>query len=103
VPDDRRGPYTDFVGKSVILGVRPEDIHDPNYAPVGVHQAPVEAQVEVTELMGNEVYLYLKSGDKSYVARVDPRTRARIGDKVQVAMNLNNMHLFDKSSEGAIR
>jgi multiple sugar transport system ATP-binding protein len=59
--------------------------------------------VEVTELMGNEVYLYLRSGDKDYVARVDPRTRARIGDRVQVAMNLDNMHLFDKATESAIR
>jgi len=103
VPDERKGLYMSHVGKPVILGVRPEDIHDPHYLPPGVHQAPVEALVEVTELMGNEVYLYLKSGDKSYVARVDPRTRARIGDKVQVAMNLDNMHLFDKATETAIR
>jgi multiple sugar transport system ATP-binding protein len=103
VPDERRGLYESHVGQPIVLGVRPEDIHDPNFAPPGVHQAPVEALVEVTELMGNEVYLYLKSGDRSYVARVDPRTRARLGDKVQVAMNLDNMHLFDKSTEMAMR
>jgi multiple sugar transport system ATP-binding protein len=83
--------------------VRPEDIHDPNFAPPGVHSAPVEADVEVTELMGNEVFLYLKTGDKNYVARVDPRSRARVGDKVPMAMNLDNMHLFHKDTETAIR
>jgi multiple sugar transport system ATP-binding protein len=103
VPDERKSVYQAHSGKQVILGVRPEDIHDPNYLPPGVHQAPVEAAVEVTELMGNEVYLYLKSGDKSYVARVDPRSRARVGDKVQVSLNLDNMHLFDKATESAIR
>ncbi|MBP7693108.1 MAG: ABC transporter ATP-binding protein [Anaerolineales bacterium] len=103
VPSERKAPFLPHVGKQVIMGVRPEDIHDPNYAPPGVHQAPVDSFVEVTELMGNEVFLYLKSGDKSYVARVDPRSRARIGDKLQVAMNLDNMHLFDKATEAAIR
>ncbi len=53
--------------------------------------------------MGNEVILYLRSGDKSYVARVDPRNRARVGDRLQVAMNLDNMHLFNRETEAAIR
>lgn len=103
VPENKAAPYQAYVGKQIILGVRPEDIHDPQFAPVGVHTAPVEANVEVTELMGNEVFLYLKSGDKNYVARVDPRNRARVGDKAQVAFNMDNMHLFDKSTEQAIR
>jgi len=54
-------------------------------------------------LMGNEVFLYLRTGDKNFVGRVDPRSRARIGDKIQIAMNLDNMHLFDKETEQAIR
>ena len=87
----------------MIFGIRPEDMHDPNFAPPGIHPALVEAKVEVTELMGNEVFLYLLTGDKNFVARVDPRTRARIGNKVQVALNLDNMHLFDKETEQAIR
>ncbi len=103
VPEGKDTPYKPYGGKDVILGVRPEDIHDPHFAPPGIHLAPVEARVDVTELMGNEVFLYLVVGDKSFVGRVDPRSKARIGDKVQVAMNLDNMHLFDKASEKAIR
>ncbi len=103
IPNEKAGPYQAHAGKHVVFGIRPEDIHDPNYAPPGIHQAPVEASVDVTELMGNEVFLYLKSGDRNYVGRVDPRTRARVGDKVQVAFNMDNMHLFDKENEGAIR
>ncbi len=103
VPDEKRETYQNHIGKQVILGVRPEDIHDPHYMPAGIHASQVEAQVEVTELMGNETYLYLKSGDKSYVARVDPRNRSRVGDKVPMAFNMDNMHLFDKATEAAIR
>jgi multiple sugar transport system ATP-binding protein len=103
IPDNKAGPYQPHAGKNVILGIRPEDIHDPSYAPPGIHQAMVPAHVEVTELMGNEVFLYLNTGNKNYVARVDPRSQARIGHDIQVAMNLDNMQLFDKETEQAFR
>jgi multiple sugar transport system ATP-binding protein len=103
VPENKVGPYKAHAGKSVIFGVRPEDIHDPSFAPPGIHQALVETQVEITELMGNEVFLYLKVGENNFVGRVDPRTQARIGNKMPVALNMDNMHLFDKQSERAIR
>ena len=103
VPENKAGPYKSHAGKAVIFGIRPEDLHDPQFAPPGIHQALVETNVEVTELMGNEVFLHLKTGDNLIVGRVDPRSRARIGDKIQVALNLDNMHLFDKETELAIR
>jgi multiple sugar transport system ATP-binding protein len=103
LPEQKNAAYGNHVGKQVIFGIRPEDLHDPSYAPPGIHQALVESNVEVTELMGNEVFLYLNTSGKNYVGRVDPRSRARIGDKIQVAMNLDNMHLFDKETERAIR
>jgi len=103
VPEGKDGPYKAHIGKDVVFGVRPEDIHDPAFAPPDIHQAPVDARVDVTELMGNEVFLYLVTGDKNFVGRVDPRSKARIGDNLQVTLNLDNMHLFDKATERAIR
>ena len=103
VPDGKDAPFKPYLGRDAVFGIRPEDIHDPNYAPPGIHQAPVEARVDVTELMGNEVFLHLVTGGRNFVGRVDPRSRARIGDKVQIVMNLDNMHLFDKATERAIR
>ena len=56
----------------------------------------------MTELMGNEVYLYLISGEKNFIARVDPRTAARVGQQVEVLVNMDNMHIFDRDTELAI-
>jgi multiple sugar transport system ATP-binding protein len=103
VPEDKKAVWGQSAGQRVILGVRPEDIHDPHYAPPGIIPAEIEAQVDVTELMGNEVFLYLKSGNLSYVARVDPRTDAKIGNTINLVMNAENMHLFDAETERAIR
>jgi multiple sugar transport system ATP-binding protein len=95
VPENRAPIYMPHAGKEVIFGMRPEDIHNPVFAPSGIHAEPVETKVDVTELMGNEIFLYLVSGKNSYVARVDPRTRFAMGDHVQVVFNMDNFHIFD--------
>jgi multiple sugar transport system ATP-binding protein len=103
LPQDRAATYRPFVGKQIIFGIRPEDIHDADYVPPGTNTAPIEAQVDVTELMGNEVYLYLVAGGKNFIARVDPRTKAHIGNKMPIRISLDNYHVFDKETEKAIR
>jgi multiple sugar transport system ATP-binding protein len=103
VPEDRKKAYDPFVGKDVIFGIRPEDIYNPAFVPTGIHAAPVETKVDVTELMGNEIFLYLVSGQNIIVARVDPRTDFKIGDKVQVAFNMDKCHLFNPEDDKAIR
>lgn len=103
IPETRTAPYEPYVGKSVVFGIRPEDIADPNYAPPGIEPQMVEAKVDVTELMGNEIFVYLNSGDHNYVARVDPRTSIKMGDNVQMAFNMANMHIFDRDTEQAVR
>ncbi len=90
-------------GQQVIFGVRPEDIHARNFAPPGISPAPLQANVDVTELMGNEIFLYLLTGKKSFVARVDPRTHAVAGDNIEMVVNMDNVHFFDPKSEKALR
>ena len=104
VPEDKVASYKAYTGKQVIFGIRPEDVHDPEYAPPGIHQAIVDSKVDITELMGHEVILNLMTANnKPFLARVDPRTKARVGSNVGVAINLDNMHIFDKQTEKAIR
>jgi multiple sugar transport system ATP-binding protein len=103
IPQDRQDVYAPHDGKQVIFGLRPEDIYDPQYESPEIIGHPVEGSVEVTELMGNEIFVFLKSGDHDYVARIDPRTGFKMGDKVQITFNMGNMHIFDKETEHAIR
>jgi len=103
IPDKNTGPYQAHEGKNIIFGVRPEDIHDPNFLPAGVTTENVEAQVDVTELMGNEIFLHMMTGENSFVARIDPRSGMRVGDKTQIALDMDNFHIFDAETEEAIR
>ncbi|MCB2202742.1 sn-glycerol-3-phosphate ABC transporter ATP-binding protein UgpC [bacterium] len=95
VPTDRQSTYEDLVGDDIIFGIRPEDIHNPEYAPPSIIGEPVDVKVDVTELMGNEIFLYLVKGDQNFVARVDPRTRVDMGDEMRVVFNMDNFHIFD--------
>ncbi len=91
---------TGEVGKKVIFGIRPEDIYVPEFMASGVSAVMVDSHVDVTELMGNEIFLYLEAGQTSYTARVDPRAKAHAGDDLKMAFNGDNIHLFDVEAEG---
>jgi multiple sugar transport system ATP-binding protein len=98
IPPERAQGLKAFVGKQVFMGIRPEDLFDAEYVAPNIHPGQVDAQVEVTELMGNEVFLYLLTGGHSYVARVDPRTKAKVGQDVRMVANLDNVHFFEKDT-----
>ena len=91
-----------LIDNEVVLGVRPECIHD---EPAFLAQATtgvVEAVVEVTEMMGAETYLYLDCVGIPLTARVSPRTTARTGDTIKVALDPNRIHIFDKETEKSV-
>ncbi|MDP2181365.1 MAG: sn-glycerol-3-phosphate ABC transporter ATP-binding protein UgpC [Actinomycetota bacterium] len=92
-----------YPGRRLKFGVRPEDLHDKDYPPPDITASPVDVKVDVTELMGNEVFLHLMAGETKLLARVDPRTKVKPGDKVQVVMNMDRLQVFDPESEEALR
>ena len=91
-----------YVGKEVIFGIRPEDVHDEPDFLAKVDNGIVDANVEVTELMGAETYLYLVCEGNSITARVEPTSTAKANDTIKIAFDLNKMHLFDKETEKTI-
>jgi len=99
IPKERQAPYESIVDQKIVFGIRPEDIHNPKFAPPSIIAEPVESKVDVTELMGNEIFLYLVNGNHSFVARVDPRTRVEMGDDLQVVFNMQNMHIFNPAAD----
>jgi len=90
-----------FMGKNVVVGIRPEDIHDEEVH-IASGEGVVDATVEVTELLGAEIFLYLQINGQPVTARVNPRSTAKVGDKMKVAFDINRIHLFDPESEDVI-
>ena len=102
VPRDKAEKLAPHLGNMVVFGLRPENIHDGAFVPPGIWASTLSAEVGVTELMGNEVFLYLETGGHEILARVDPRTNARPGQEIEVALDISSMCAFDPVTEQAI-
>ena len=92
----------EYVGKQVIGGVRPEAIHDEPMYLSQFSEWVIDAKVEVSELMGNEIFLYLVVDEQPLTARVSPRSSAKVEDTIKIAMDITRIHIFDKDTEKCI-
>ena len=99
IPENKAEPFRGHVGQNVIFGIRPEDMHDKQYQPADITPSEFQAQVDVVEQMGNEMIVHLTTPDHSFIARTDPRTAAHVGGTLNLALNLDNMHVFDAQTE----
>lgn len=101
VPAEKAGVLKDkgYVGKEVVMGVRPENIHASQMFIETAPDATFDALVEVTEMLGAEKYLYLKLEDIPFTARVESRNEATAGDSIKLALDMNRSHFFDKETE----
>ena len=103
IPNGKVTPELEgYIGKEVIVGIRPEDIHDDEAFISSRPEAVCNAYVEVTEMMGAETYLYLNCEGIQLTARVSPRSDVRPQDELKVAFETNKIHIFDKDTEMAI-
>ncbi len=91
-----------YIGKTVTMGIRPEDLHDDEAWLAANPKAVLTTTIRVYEMLGAEVFLYFDIQDTSCTARVNPRTTARPGDTVKLAMDLTKIHIFDKDTENVV-
>jgi multiple sugar transport system ATP-binding protein len=93
----------DYIDQEVIAGIRPEAIFDNTDDSLSRYsESVIKTYVEVTELMGAEIYLYLVVGETNMIARVPSNSVSRAGDDIEVAFDVSKMHLFDKDTERCI-
>jgi len=109
-PDKANNPaLKEYIDQDVVMGVRPECVMEDEAHLETLKDSTITANVEVTELMGSEIYLYLSfagqedaTGGKNIIARVSARSKARAGDTIKVAFDTERMHIFDKDTERCI-
>jgi len=100
VPDDKRAMlksqgYNDV---EVILGIRPEDIYSSSENLKGQFQSKITLTVEVAELMGSETFLYFNFNGHSITARVDAKVDVKSGEDIELMLDMDKVHFFDKDT-----
>ena len=101
VPASKRQALIDggYDGKTVVLGIRPEDVHDSQAFISNSPDSVIKSKIKVYELLGAEVFLYFDLEGTQMTARVNPRTTLRTGDDAIFALDMEKIHLFDKDTE----
>ena len=102
IVDEMADQLSGLVGKSLILGLRPEDIYDKLFYGDASPQHIITAKVEVTEPMGPEIFLYLNVKQHSIIARVEANSQVSVNQEVDFVVDMNKIHLFDVDTENLI-
>jgi multiple sugar transport system ATP-binding protein len=85
----------DFVGKEIIVGVRPEDISIENSTGKSTE---LECTLDVIEPMGNETFIYFEIENTQFIARVKPLQDLKVGGKIKLFIDSEKIYLFDNNS-----
>lgn len=99
VPGGKAEKLRPYMGKEVIFGIRPEDIHDEAVMEEAFADSQFVAKVEVVEQLGPEVNLHINVGGSTMVARLPSRNSYQPGCQISMTANMDHMHVFDQEQE----
>ncbi|MGA2323156.1 MAG: sn-glycerol-3-phosphate ABC transporter ATP-binding protein UgpC [Sedimentisphaerales bacterium] len=102
VPENFISKITDYIGKEIVFGVRPEDIHDKNFFSNAISCNSIKTKIDVIEPLGSEIFIYLTCGKNSFVGRMDSRTQAEVDQNIEIAIDMEKTHIFDPKTLSAI-
>jgi len=94
--------YHKMIEKEIVLGIRPEDIHDDQVVKKAYPNATLDLVVDVAELLGAETNIYTLVHESNICASVDARTNIHIGDKLQLTLDMNKVHFFDPETQQSL-
>jgi len=95
VPEKQQAKLKAYAGKKIIFGIRPEDLHDKQYASKEISGEALKAKVEVIEPLGAEIFIYLAIGNNSLIGKMDSRTQVKVEEDLGVVIDMEKTHIFD--------
>jgi multiple sugar transport system ATP-binding protein len=98
VPEKKVSYYQPLIGSEAIFGIRPNDIYDRAFAPEQFKGNSIRSVIDVIELLGSEIHLHVTAGKHNLIAAVDVQTLYRVHQEIELAFDLDRMHLFEKDS-----
>ncbi|GAU75743.1 ABC transporter ATP-binding protein [Fusibacter sp. 3D3] len=92
-----------YEGKEITLGIRPENIHLDGDVFNAVKASKTKVEIEVFELLGKEIIIYAQIGDSKILINTESKHQIKMGDHIEVALNMDKIHFFDMETEERIR
>lgn len=92
----------DYIGKRVIIGIRPEDIYEYEEAKAGgfaENSVGIKETVVTREMLGAEVILYFDEQHRTHAVRLEPSNQTKVGETVDLYFDPGRIHVFDIETE----
>ncbi len=103
LPQEYISLLKDYVGKTMILGIRPEHMYPLGYVPASLQKKDkIKGIVDFVEALGSDTIIHLNTGSKIIVVKTSGTYRPKIGEELEIVIDLDKIHLFDKNTEKAI-
>jgi multiple sugar transport system ATP-binding protein len=102
IPADRQPQLKSHIGRDVVFGIRPEDIHHVAERPNAMPGQRANVAIAVVEPLGSELFVYLETGPHEFTSRMDTRNPVSPGENVEVVFDTQKLHVFDKQTEQAL-
>jgi len=100
-PAAARGALASRVGKTVLVGVRPENVVAPGRQTRGA-TAALDLTVDLVETLGDEVVIHAHQGEDQIAFKMDPHHPPEFGGKVSALVEIDRLHLFDADTQQRI-
>jgi len=102
IPPDKAEKLEDYIDREVIFGIRPENLKAKEMVADYDPETVLEAQVRVREPLGDELIIHAENGGAELVARLDPRIEVGIDQAIELVVEMDFMHIFDRETEETI-
>src|SRR5690606_34468903 len=104
IPDIKTRNLQNYVGKQVTMGIRPEHIVEASRVPAGAvpQDSFIPVTVDVVELLGNEIFVYLNTRNSTITARMDPDIQLERGQEIKIPLEPSKLYFFDHPTEESI-
>lgn len=91
-----------YENKAIVMGIRPEDMYDARFDTMAEFPAGFAATVDIVEPLGNEYHVVLKTAQHTFTARFDPKELPKMGQKLEITLDMAKAHFFDPESEASL-
>lgn len=102
IPQEKKSALGNYIGKEIILGVRPEHILSDDTPGEKKSKCSLDVTAEIAEMTGSETNVYFDIGGKMHIARIKQKNRIASGDTVKLYIDEKTVHFFDKETTCAI-
>ncbi len=96
IPKSKIKQYEPFIGQEVIFGIRPENVCEKTAEMSCNPNNIILVEIDLIEVLGDETLFRFRVGDSQVVGKTSPLSRIRAYDKIQVAINMDEMHIFER-------